>query len=151
MKNRLPRSLIILAVFTSVVTLFVIGILIFSSFNPAPQTSKITPSPTSSLPKISPGVKRIFQEPSEEYTRSVREIEQKNSDFFTHEKRVGALLLKLPYQGQYFTMAYSYAKNSYIATISSLNKDLGEKELDNFLLNNDVERSWIRRLEINYK
>lgn len=150
MHNSIPRSLIILAVLTGLITVALI-ILVLVSQRPSSTKPEPNPTPTSSIPKVPGGAKKLFEEPSKEYTKSVREIEQRQSDFFTHEKKVGALLLKLPYRGQYLTVTYSYAKNSYIATIPSLNKNLGEKELDDFLSSNGVERSWIRRLEINYK
>ena len=150
MHNSIPRSLIILAVLTGLITLALI-ILVLASLRSSTTKPEPNPTPTSSIPKAAGGARRLFEEPSDKYTQNVKDIEQKQATFFTQEKKVGALLLKLPYRGQYLTMTYSYARNSYIATIPSLNKDLGEKELDDFLSSNGVERSWIRRLEINYK
>lgn len=150
MNNRLPRSLIVIAALTGGITILMLGIVLFSFFSPDVENPNIKTAPTSAIITISPSERKFPQNPNNEYTESVREIEQSNSDFFIHEKKVGALLLKLPYRGQHLAMTYSYAKNSYIATIPTSNKELGEKELDDFLKNNDVERSWIRRLEINY-
>jgi len=147
MNHRLPRSLIIITALTGGITLLMLGIILFSFFSPDIKDPNVNALPTST---VLPSERKFPQNPSSEYTQSVKDAEQSNADFFTHEKKVGALLLKLPYRGEFLAMTYSYAKNSYIATIPTSNKESGERELADFLRNNGVERSWIRRLEINY-
>ncbi|MBI2596413.1 hypothetical protein HYW46_06830 [Candidatus Daviesbacteria bacterium] len=62
---------------------------------------------------------------------------------------VGNLLTKLPYKGTNFSLDYSYNSLQFILTLNTQNKDLGNKEFDQFLLQNQIlDRSWLKYLTI---
>jgi hypothetical protein len=148
MSTKIPRSLIIIAVITGSLTILLILFVVFSLFNPSPQekgTASPTPIPTSSE------VKRLFESPSENYTKSVQDAEDKNADFFTHEKKVGELISVLPYQGTNVLLSYDFSTSVFTAVISATNKTQGDAELTTWLQQHGVERSWIRNLVLTYK
>jgi hypothetical protein len=128
-----------------------LGIILFSFFSPDVKNTTSKTTPTSAVITHTVSKKEFPQNPSSEYAKSIREAELRNSDFFTHEKKVGALLSKLPYTATSLTLMYDYKKNTYVATITLAKKEAGDQELTEFLKENGVERSWIRELVIIYK
>lgn len=104
------------------------------------------------LPTPTPDIHSKNVQTSENYKRSIEKIDQQQKEFLNHESIVGQLLHKLPYTGRNFSLAYDYYTNTYTATISSSNTTQGNVELDQFLKTNGIEnRSWIRKLVINYQ
>lgn len=148
MYNQIPRAPIILAVVAGTIALFVIALVLFSFLSPSSPSSTATPTTS---PKISPGAKKFIGQPSDSFTRNTKELEQKSAAFFTQEKKVGALLSKLPHTATSLTLSYDYKRNTYVATITQSSREIGEKELADFLEANGVERAWIRELDIVYK
>lgn len=151
MNNRLPRSLIVITILTGGITLLILGIILFSFFSPDVKDTTSNTTPTSAVITNAVSKKEFPQNPSNEYTKSIQEAEKTSSDFFTQEKKVGALLSKLPYAATSLTLTYDYKKNTYVATIVQAKKEAGDQELTEFLKENGVERSWIRELVIIYK
>lgn len=112
-------------------------------FSPPPSAQpSITATPTS-IPTSIPAVSRPV--PGEQYqTISTNDREQIRRDSL-----VGQLLNKLPYTGTNFSLEYNYSRNQFIVTLKAGQEDAGNKELDAFLLANQIDsESWLNNLAI---
>lgn len=138
------RYLLITAILIVVVMLFILSILLSRQFSPQTQ-QPVLPTPTPY-----PGTENIEQ--SATYKESVKRINAEQQETLSKSEKVGNLLLKLPYFGNYFAMRYNYATNQYIVVINNQFRSQGETEFDAFLQSNGIEnRSWITQLDIRYR
>ncbi len=61
----------------------------------------------------------------------------------------GQLINKLPYTGSNFYLSFDYSTGYFTLVLNKNNLELGNKEFDDFLLQNSVsDRSWISNLKV---
>lgn len=81
-----------------------------------------------------------------------QEISKEDQEILDQDSLIGDLILKLPYEGQYFTFSYSFETNSFTLAFDQDNEDRANTEFDNFLKSNNIQdRSWFNDLRIESK
>lgn len=86
---------------------------------------------------------------SPQYKEQVKEIIDKEGPLRARDSLVSALINKLPYAGNNFSMRFDFDNAQFIVEIDKANPQEGNIQFDEFLKVNNIEsRSWFRNLKI---
>lgn len=143
-KEFLPYFLIIGVVFVIISTAFY-----FTLFNPRPKSQ---PSATPKPSIFSPQSQEIDSQNLRYHPDSstvVQTIDESSQKMLDKDAAIGKLLSKLPYEGNLFTLEYSYQSNVFTLSLSPSNQSQANQEFDQFLKSNSIEnRNWLYNLKV---